>query len=564
MVFLAIGQWIFGPTIDRYLLFQIIVLALIPPLLFLLGKRMMGYAGGLFLAALAIIQEISSINLYEQIGSVNVKLENSELLTAFLLIILCLVLFNWYKSPGQKKWAIFSGGLLGLSILVRFNSILIAPLILIIFWIANRKNKKIIVTGLCLFVLSFSLASMPGFLTERTATGNNFFIAKAQGILNSLNKTDTLSQNPKPTATPKATSTPVKPGSNATPKPNISISSKQSSNGLTYTPSTTNRGGSAGIFYHFLNNNYSSLAKLPTELFFEPISVQVDENIWNFKVAEPIWKENLSFQNVIALLLSLMLVTLGIFTAGKKFGLAGLSPLVIQLGYYLGNAAAATSGGRYLEPVIWVTLIYFVLGIYTLTSLLVSLVRKDFQIKDIQSVNQPAAAPAPKYHENRKIVFLLIGFLFLGLLVPLSNSLPNRMPEQGGKQTRQTAYLLLSKNSSITAAQWQSFLSDPKSAVVEGIAYDARYYRSKFFLPGTSTFEMMVLGKQTVIVSYMVDVIPTTYFSDGSDVILVGCLIANDTMWYAKRTIMQTYAVFQVDHEKNSYIYGSSLPECSK
>ncbi len=93
MVFHVIGQWIFGTSIDHYLLFQIFLLALIPELLFLLGKRLMSYAGVLFLFALVLIQEIFAIMLYKQIGSVNVKLENPELLTFFLLIVLCFDLF---------------------------------------------------------------------------------------------------------------------------------------------------------------------------------------------------------------------------------------------------------------------------------------------------------------------------------------------------------------------------------------------------------------------------------------------------------------------------------------
>ena len=104
MIFLAFGQEIFGPVIDRYLLFQIIVLALIPPFLYLLGKRMMGYAGGVFLSTLSLMQEINAINLYRKTGSVNVYLENPELLVALLLVLLCLVLARWYKFPDKKTW----------------------------------------------------------------------------------------------------------------------------------------------------------------------------------------------------------------------------------------------------------------------------------------------------------------------------------------------------------------------------------------------------------------------------------------------------------------------------
>jgi hypothetical protein len=107
------------------------------------------------------------------------------------------------------------------------------------------------------------------------------------------------------------------------------------------------------------------------------------------------------------------------------------------------------------------------------------------------------------------------------------------------------------------------FLSDPNSIVAAGIAYHPQYYQSDSFFPGAPSFETMVLGKQNVIVNNMIGVTPVDYFSDGSEVILVGCKIADDNLWGAKRTIMRTYALFQLDHEKNSYIAGINLPYCS-
>lgn len=550
MVFLAIGQWIFGPTIDRYLLFQIIVLALIPALLFLLGKKMMGYAGGLFLAALAVIQQIYSISMYKKLGSISVKLENPESLTVLLLILLCLTLFEWFRTPERKIWVVLSGGVLGLAILVRFNSVLILPFVILAVIFAARKNKRAMITGLCLFVLAFGLASVPGLFTERAPDGSSYFISKAQGIL--ANHISSDSQ----TAAPQT-------GANSTMPTATSSPAAQSETGLIYAADVTDRGGSIEMFYHFINNNFSSLAKLPTELFFMPMDEQVESNIWNFKVNEPIWQEPLTAQNLLSLLLSLVLVTAGIVTASKKFGWAGLSALVIQQGYFIGNTAAGTSGGRYLEPVIWVTCLYYVIGLYGLAVLLISLARKEFAVHGVQPVSLPDLNLQRNSGAGWKMAFPLVGFLLLGLVLPISNRLPNRLPAQSGASLNEAAYQRLAKVSSITEAQWQTFLSDPKSLVVEGAAYQPRYYRSKFFLLGTPSFETMVLGKDDVVVSYMLDVDPKAYFSEGSNVILIGCHLADDGMWSAKRTVMRTYVLFQTDHEQSTYLNDNGLPVCS-
>ena len=562
VIFLAIGQWIFGPTIDHYIMFQIIVLALIPSLLFLLGKRIMGYAGGLFLAALMVIQEIYSINLYDMIGSVNVKLESPELLTAFLLIILCIVLFTWLKSPGQKKGAILSGGVLGLTILVRFNVVMIVPVILVVFWIANRKNKKIIMTGLSLFILMLSLTSLPGFLAQGTSSEGNFIIGKINMVISSRIMTINQFQNVTPTTITEDTALSLNHESRDTGKSEDNTVTEHNLNDSLDSPIPPSMSATSGIVSHFFNNYYSSLAKLPTELMFVPITGQISGNIWNFHENRPIWREKITFQNAIAMLLNLSLISLGIVKAVKRFGFAGLSALMIQLGYHFGNAAAMTSGGRYLEPVFWVTLVYYVMGWYALTIIILNFLRKDIRKIDQRLISQPEQISATMKHENKAIIFLLAGFLTLALFPPLSAFIPDQLPEQSSKQTNQAAYQYLAKNNAISETQWQLFLSNPNSLVVEGIAYNPRYYRSGFFPSGNPRFEVMVLGKQNVIISYMGNVIPTTYFSDGSEVILVGCRLADDSEWYADLTIMETYALFQVDHEMTNYIDGDSLPTC--
>ena len=52
LLFLAVGQWIFGNNIDQYLIFQTAVIALIPAILFLFVKRLLNYSAGLSIAIL--------------------------------------------------------------------------------------------------------------------------------------------------------------------------------------------------------------------------------------------------------------------------------------------------------------------------------------------------------------------------------------------------------------------------------------------------------------------------------------------------------------------------------
>lgn len=89
---------------------------------------------------------------------------------------------------------------------------------------------------------------------------------------------------------------------------------------------------------------------------------------------------------------------------------------MIQFGYDFGNAAAQTSDGCYLVPVNWVTLIYFALSIYTLTTLLISIVRKEFQSKETL-INNPIEFIAEQ-NNGRKNCTHVEWISFIGAFTP--------------------------------------------------------------------------------------------------------------------------------------------------
>jgi len=74
----------------------------------------------------------------------------------------------------------------------------------------------------------------------------------------------------------------------------------------------------------------------------------------------------------------------------------------------------------------------------------------------------------------------------------------------------------------------------------------------------------MLLGKEHVVVSYLLGVKPNKPFADGSDVILVGCKLGQDNRWSADRIIMRSFAVIQLDHERSIYGDPNATWQCSK
>jgi len=150
-----------------------------------------------------------------------------------------------------------------------------------------------------------------------------------------------------------------------------------------------------------------------------------------------------------------------------------------------------------------------------------------------------------------KLSGLMILFLALGLLVPLMNHLPSRLPHEVNSNANQLAADKLQSTGAISADQWQEFIQDPDHLVIQGKAYHARYYRNDFYRSGDLSFEIMLLGDDHVFVSYLFNDSPKKTFTDGSDVILVGCRLREDDLWAADRIIMRSFAIIQLDHEQS-------------
>ena len=563
MAFLALGQGIAGPMIDDYLGFQVAVIALLPALLFLVGRKLAGSAFGVLLAILASLQGAYAIKLYREVGSVNVKLENPEVLTALFLVLFAIAAFKWLSNPADPRWAILSGGILGLSVLLRFNPLFIIPFLVLAVFLAGKGNYKKVVIAILLSGLAFFLAFGPWFFSATDSSGRNHYFVKIEEVINSRfssRQDQKLPDSPAGADDPTQIQ-PLSPAAGYMPENPPS----EQQDLLYYGLGEIDKAGISGIFYHFLNNIYTGLAKLPSSLVLHPIQEQVKDGIWTFTDAQPLWKVRLRAENLIAMGINLVLVLIGILTALKRFGLAGLTGLVVQLGYYAGNAISQTSGGRYLEPVFWVLILYYCLGLFSLTT---------FGIKAFsRALNSELAylevnkQPTMKLRGRRyawQTPALLAAFLLLGMVLPLLNLIPEKLPAETDSAIEATAYTLLAQNGFVSAGEWGAFLKDSNHVIIQGRAYHPRYYRGNFYRPGNLSFELMLLSKDHVLVGYSPRMMPSDSFSDASDVILVGCLIGRDSLWAAQRLIVESIAIIQLDNEGQLYLDKNTAWDCTR
>jgi hypothetical protein len=563
MLFLASGQWFIGQRIDQYLIFQVAVIAFIPGFLFLLGKKLTSYSGGLFIAILAAFLGSNAIRFYDTVGGVNVYTENSELLTGLFLVLLGISLFQFFNKKKLSLWALISGGLLGLATLTRINPFFILPIILIAVLLSYRSDliKGFKFTFIILF--GFSLVFLPWVVFAKDNYGNNFYITKIEKILSNRYSSSMLT-SPNPPLFSDSSNVKV---SRVNQKPSTQMISASVNNLYdTRTPSFSEN-GIGGVLFNFLNNEFQSLVKLPMNFTLDfPLTI-TSQPLWKNTIHEPFWNEDFSLENWIVILITLVLVVLGIIQTNKNFGMAGLVPLLIQIGYHIGNGFALTSGGRYLQPVDWVFVLYFVAGIFFITKHILS-----FTLKDVKGT-----LPLPPKEQKRKgtlaknsepnrtrlaFLALMVGFGVVGSFLPLTNILPDKIITLTPRELIANAKSVLLEKSKTTDVGFEQSLKNPNSIIVEGVAYHARFYSSPIVFPKKQVFEITVLGEKKVYISNFVIEEPNKQLKDGSHVILVGCKIREKNYWGAESVLINTFAIIQLDNETSTYIFKNRKFNC--
>ncbi len=581
MVFLAIGQWLLGDEIDTYLIFQIAVIAGLPVFLFLIGRKLSGIAGGFLAAFLSIVLGANNIFYYASAGGINVKIENTEILTGFLLVLCTFFLMKYLKSKRHWYSLLLSGGMLGLASLTRLNPLFVLPFLILLFLVINRKKwrKFLSITGM--FLLGYLMIFIPGMLSARGVNGQFFYIQKIERILDTRYQRGRTSEIYPDTIAGKPQSNVVMTNANGTIQ-QVSYRTNSQSDGIFSTTALgveefvgtrtkyQTSGSSGGNLVNRLrmfaltstNNLYLSLARLPVYFSFHSVSqiIKLPDGVTGQKL--PMWQMKLSIENYLALALNLLVFLAGVTYSFSRWKWTAIVPLLVHFGYHLGNGAALTSGERYLEPVQWVTFLYFSVGVFAITR---------FVLKGNQPeilINEPVSKEEKKstwYGKFSKKSWISLGVLILlGGLLPLTNLLPDKITARQQADLRSEVRSVLKQDSALKKINLKQFLESENAVIVEGIAYHPRQYDSPIYWREGEGFELTVLGESKVYVSNFFGQKPDEYFSDGSRVILLGCVVREKDFWGVETVILNTKGIIQLDHEKKQYFMHPSVFTCPK
>lgn len=351
--FLALLHGIAGQNYDLLILLQVAVFALNPALLFLIVRLVVNRPAGLIAGVLLIFRELNGLSLSNVVLVSHTKLLMSDIFAMELILLLTLLLIYWIRETDQHRiLPLIIGGVFGFLVLTRGHALLLIPFIALAVWLNKRSKdwaRKLFEPAL-LFVLGL-------FLVLGVWVWRNYEIMGKFAL-----------QNPVSTYTTQiARLYSLNPFENPKRLPNETDEAyydriqSQPLDFLLEHPRVV-----AGfVSAHYFHNAIYSYLYLPQSLYLETPT--------EFVRRAPYWSDwlgELSSEARWFLLLNLLLLSGGIaVTWNKSRGLLAL-PLLLGIGYNLSVSIGRLSGWRLIQPVDWVTLIFYSAGLMQLAEIL--------------------------------------------------------------------------------------------------------------------------------------------------------------------------------------------------
>ena len=319
-----------------------VTLALIPPCMYLLGRRLHSHGAGILAAGMAALREYNTILLAPHYMVSSSKMWLSDLPAMLCLLAVICASADWFRKPRSVWRMLLSGCLMGLCVTIRSQFIALIPFIPLFFLMRTGLPFRKRLLHALGFVLAALMVIAPWFIRSKIITGD--FILDEPGVHStelarrwSDDVNNVVSREPGESDAEYAARNKQHMIDFFLEKPLYVVK---------FTAS------------HFFANEIYALSALPFGT--DPGLTVHDVTNTDFHDVEG---RLLAVKNVPVVLLFLAVIALGMASAWKRTGWAGLLPL-FMCSLYLGiTAAARYSGWRFALPGDWFYYFYFAMGL---------------------------------------------------------------------------------------------------------------------------------------------------------------------------------------------------------
>jgi len=481
-LYLTVLHLLGGQNYDRITWLQVLALAWLPVMIYLLVKKLSNRPAGVVAALMALFRETNSIRIAGNITTSNVKELMVDVPMALLMVVFLLLTTKWIdERPGVRLWAALSGMALGMAMLVRIESAVVFIALLFVLIVQPAWQKKadpgkprwLLQNQLLFFTIGLGLVLLPWMARNTIKTGLVFLTEpdpRLELILQRFNPlpevqptTEVAPQAEIPGApvNPPSALQPAVTGETASETPSDKKNKPVSTLVPTKTPLPPNLEQAARAtllqslrskrqlalvgLAHLFNSTIQSLLVLPTTFRgFDALTSFIGHRSLEGLAAGccsvtdytrrlpywPKWNGTIALQSTLPLMFNIVILAAGIQHLWRRLRWLGLLPLVSALVYLSLNALFRNSGGRYILPVDWVVIVYFSLG---LIQVFCWLWRLFFQRTfDTQSVAAIENSPTHARRNNDRAPWVLaVVLILIALAIPLMEAVfPLRFTDQ--------------------------------------------------------------------------------------------------------------------------------------
>ena len=453
---LGLFHKIAGPAYEDTIFLQILVLALIPALIYLLTSKLSNRLAGLIAGGMILLREKNAIELSGEIVTSHAKLMMSDLVATLGVIVITYVFVKLFMKQNHDKWVLaIIGACLGLTALVRAQVLILVPLLIIYIIIAKRSIKFGVRDFIPIF-LGLVLTLAPWVLRNWNLTGSI--------VLDDGGEQRLLARN--------YSSDPAN-----LPESMTGESQREFSAGLTQGIFKFVVEHPRDVLFFVSNHFFHNLAT--SAIYIAP--VYSTDSPHGLVGQLPFWGEwngELTGASGVALFINLVIVALGIGIAQAKYKFTGWIPFTVFLVYSAGNAIVRSSGWRFSLPVDWVIVMYYGIALAYIPSVIKSLLDD----KNISSESIAQTSPASRNPFLSVTIFFLL--FLLGASIPVAERL---IPTRDFANYTEDARKGLIQGGVLSSTEIEAFLEQENAVLVSGLALYPRYFRpnGRFHLADT-------------------------------------------------------------------------------
>ena len=530
--FLSILHLFAGQNFALIVGIQVVFLATIPPLVYLLVSTLSNRSVGLIAALLVMMREINGILLTNVIQVSNSKFLMGDVFGMLWMVMLILFMVYWLRDPSEHRLVpVAVGGTFGFLVLSRGSPIFLLPILLIIIFIFVRyRRSKFWREGVILFTLGILISLAPWFWRNYQLTGK-------------LTLQDPPSTYAGQIANLYSTEPSVLHGIRLPNESKAEYQARIQKQMLDFVmehPGDVVRFVSAHYFHNLIFS-----------YMFLPQSFQI-ESLRSYTKRLPFWDGwtgQLGTESYILLVINLGVIALGVGALWKNVGILIFVPVFMGLGYNLSISVSRLSGWRFIIPFDWIVLIFYSVGLWQFTKILMPIFSRELsQLKSKANTLSELTHHAPP-RMWPKLILLSFPFLLISLGITQGHKfIPYLYPNVEKSMLLQEYKAVAGQiETNYSVAELEEFLERDGATIVYGRALYSSYLSQdkgewNVFWPvfDQRPYKRIVfhlIGPQDIgVVLRQED--PPNLFPDASDVIVFGCTTKTEYVDYIEGIVV--------------------------